>query len=142
MPDTAKKKKGRHGNEKIDVKELFKIWCSTPDADRIPLTQGEFAKEHKVNEATLYRWKQDDEFWDDVQKLTRKWFRSRVPAVLKALANNAERHGDSPEVKLVVQYAEGWKEATETSDPAAASAIEGVRTTLKSLIEAVKKADK
>ena len=55
---------------KPDVHDLFMFWLLTPKADRVPKTQGEFARSHKVDPTTLSRWKRDPKFVKQIFKRT------------------------------------------------------------------------
>lgn len=55
---------------KPDVHDLFMFWLLTPKVDRVPKTQGEFARSHKVDPTTLSRWKKDPKFVKQIFKRT------------------------------------------------------------------------
>lgn len=55
---------------KEDVHDLFMIWLLTPKSERVPKTQGGFAKAHDVDPTTLSRWKRDPKFVKNIFKFT------------------------------------------------------------------------
>ena len=106
----------------IDPKEMFMFWCALPKPLRVPQTIEKFAEKYNIGEATLYRWKKEDGFWDEVSKLRVNTFaREKTSNVIQSLYNKILKNGNATEVKLWMQIFEGFTEKTkseiDTSDP-------------------------
>lgn len=131
-------------NEKTAVKAAFLEWCALPENMREPKLAGEFAKLHKVNQATLSKWKHSEDFELERRKLTKKWMSDKMPAVLKALYDGVIENKRGADAKVLLQYVEDWipKESVETkADPEVSEQIEALRNSLKDMIDAVRKAN-
>jgi hypothetical protein len=73
-------------------------------------SDSDFAKKYKVNPSTLSTWKNDKNFLDEIKNLSKIWGRNRLPDVMYALCDKAIKDGGAAEVKLFLQYVDGWKE--------------------------------
>lgn len=94
--------------------KIFVEWSGTVPAERGDLqTQHEFSLFYKVSEHTLSKWKRRPEFWEEVDKLRTPWIKAKKSEVLYALAEKAAKTGNAAEVKLWLQYAEGWQEKSK-----------------------------
>lgn len=92
---------------------LFVRWIATPEPLRQPGTQGEFQQLHKVSHQTLANWKNDPNFWGDVERELQNWGRERTPNVILGLYARASRKGDPFAVKLWLEYIQKWVEKTK-----------------------------
>jgi len=72
--------------------------------------QRSFADEYDVCETTLAAWKKQDEFWEKVNKKTKKWAKGRTPEVILGLYRNAKEEGRGADAKVWLEYIEDWKE--------------------------------
>lgn len=91
----------------------FVIWTATPEPLREPQTQRELASTFGVGEDTLSEWKQRNGFWDAVHRELRMWSKSKTPNIIHALYKKAQ-NGNAAEVKLWLQYVEGFSEKSTT----------------------------
>jgi hypothetical protein len=132
--------KQKHGNKKVSVQTEFARWCATPEPLRDPQTQGEFARLHNVNEATLSRWRREPEFWDEVKKGIKVWNKERLPNVLAALYKNILKNGHGVDVKMWLQWVDDWKEKSDVDNPTMTGEVDKLRGVLKDMIEAIRKA--
>ncbi len=57
----------------------------------------------KINESTLYRWRQDEEFQNELYKRTNELLREKRPSIYCALAKKAI-NGDVPAARLILQH--------------------------------------
>lgn len=87
----------------------FVQWIATPEALRTPKTQAELAKKFGVGADTLSEWKQRNGFWEAVAQVRKSWGQERTPDVILGLYKRAQT-GSAAEVKLWLQYFEGWTE--------------------------------
>ncbi|SRR5258708_21630835 len=98
---------------KVNEYYLFVRWIATPEPLREPGTQGEFQQLHNVSHQTLANWKNDANFWEDVERELANWGRERTPNVILGLYARASRKGDPFAAKLWLQYIHKWVERTE-----------------------------
>ena len=129
----------KHGNSKPGVKNSFIEWCALPDPLRDPKTQRDFAKQHGVSEVTLSHWREDDDFWQEVERRIRKWGKDKVPNVIASLYRGVIRDKKAGEVKLYLEWITNWREKTEIESPQLNQQVEELRLVLKSMIEGIKK---
>jgi hypothetical protein len=78
-------------------------------------SDGDFAKKYKVNPSTLSAWKKDNNFWNEVKNLTKTWGKDRTPDVILALYKKIIKDGGAAEVKLWLQYVDGWDEKSDVN---------------------------
>lgn len=88
----------------------FVQWTSLPTFERQPETQGEFSKQWKVSEQMLSRWKNTQEFWDDVSRVRRAYMQDDFGDIIKALKKNIIQNGRGQDVKVYGQLAGVLKE--------------------------------
>jgi|SRR5579872_1144031 len=98
---------------KLNEYYLFVRWIATPEPLREPETQGKFQLWHNVSHQTLANWKNDQNFWEDVDRELNKWGRERTPNVILGLYARASRKGDPEAAKLWLKYINKWVEKTE-----------------------------
>lgn len=55
----------------------FVAWTATPEPLRVPATQKDFAAENSISAETLSHWKQDANFWEDVQRSLDTWAKEK-----------------------------------------------------------------
>ena len=118
---TQKNKKTTPINSKDnDIKNLkhqmeyldFIQWIATPNTLREPRTQQELSKKFGVGQDTLSEWKNRSGFWANVKEKREDWGRDKTPNVIAALYNRIIKTGNASEIKLWLQYFEGWTEKT------------------------------
>lgn len=100
----------KHPSEYLE----FIHWIATPDEFREPKTQRELAEKFGVGEDVLSDWKKRDGFWEEVKRKIRSWGQDKMPDILDALYREITKTGRAAEVKLWLQYVEGWSEKVET----------------------------
>lgn len=100
----------------FDEYNRFVAWIALPNSLRIPKTQKDFAKQIGVGEDTLSEWKQRGGFFKAVEKKRQKWGLEKTPEVLYALYTRILKNGEAQEVKLWLQFFDGWSEKTITED--------------------------
>ena len=117
-PNNSKKRKDLKGLKHPAEYQEFIIWMALPEPLRNPKTQRELAKNFGVGEDTLSEWKRRDGFWDEATKRRKEWGRERTPNVILGLYRKAVRDGNAAEVKLWLEYIEGYigKQAIEHRD--------------------------
>lgn len=111
-----KKGRGRNGRQdkidKIDVFDAFCYWIVRTTEERaeekLPKTQQEFAKKHKVIEATLSKWKKQSDYEATRMAKMQEKLASKTPDVLQALYTRIKKYGMAYEVELWLAYVEGW----------------------------------
>ena len=103
-------------SEKWTPRQLEYIgWCATPRDLREPRSREELAKQFKCAARTLHRWQNLPGFWDEVDRLIKKWVGERTPDILDAMVGKAmlggkEKNGDVPAARLVLGYAGKYAE--------------------------------
>ena len=84
---------------KEEILEKFAEWLAHPVHARVPKTQAQFAKENKISETTLCRWKIDDPwaaiFWGHYEKVKNRVMRQYTPEVESRLYQMAVRRSAS-----------------------------------------------
>ena len=97
----------------------FQEYCSLPRALRQSVlgvnTQGEFAKQWKVDEDTLNSWKKREDFWKETFKLRRQFFSERTADVILGVETKAIKTGDAASARLILEVTEEVKR--EKDDP-------------------------
>jgi hypothetical protein len=68
----------------------FIEWLASPKYDRLPPNEEMFAASIGVNPVTLWRWKKEEGFQDEVNKLARASLGAKLPALYGALIREAE----------------------------------------------------
>ena len=93
-----------------DILKQFIIWRSLYKQFRNPHTQNEFAKQHGIGINTLTRWTFLEGFWKEVDCIRGIHWRKYTNGVLWHLKKRATSTGDSRDIKLWLQYIEGFME--------------------------------
>jgi len=112
----TKKGRGRNGRQdkidKINVFDAFCYWIVRTSDERVeeklPKTQQEFAKKHKVIEATLSNWKKQADYEATRHEKMQQKLADKTPEVLDGLFTRCKRYGMAYEVELWLAYVEGW----------------------------------
>lgn len=91
----------------------FVEWFTLPDELRLPQTQKKFSKEIGVGEDTLSAWKKRKGFFELVHKKRKLWARERTANVISAFYNKVVKNPTAPEVKLWLEFSEGWNSETK-----------------------------
>ena len=91
----------------------FIEWLALPVKERELKTQKELAEQFGLSEWTLSQWKDRQGFWPAVEAVRKSWGKSKTPEVLNSLYNKALT-GNAAEVKLWLQYIEGYSEKTKS----------------------------
>ncbi|KKM67561.1 hypothetical protein LCGC14_1469920 [marine sediment metagenome] len=122
----SKQKQNRNKSDKkkeVDVRKpyeyaMFIKWIAMPLVLRSPRFQKNISEEYKIDEDTLTNWKKRKGYKDDVTEEMKKHFNEKTPNVIQALYQQALKDGKASEVKLWLQYLEGWvpKEGIEHND--------------------------
>lgn len=107
-----------HSDKNTDLEGLRNVieylkfirWMATPMPLKASKTQGEFAKEIRVDEDTLTAWKKREGFWDRVRKETKNWGKEKTATVLLSLYQTIIKSGNAAEVKLWLSYINDWIE--------------------------------
>ena len=76
-------------------------------------TQKEFAAKYKIHQDTLTDWKKREDFQEKVDGGMKLWGKSKTPTVLLSLLRNITKKGGSQEVKLWLQFFQGFTEKQE-----------------------------
>lgn len=87
-------------------------WLATPPVLRVPLYQGQFAKQIGVHETTLSDWKKLEGWQEEVDALIRATLGEALPGAVKALKDKAQA-GEFQHLKMYLEMM-GWY--TEKSD--------------------------
>lgn len=114
--------------EERDVKKkeayvAFIHWTICTKAERksqkLPSTQGEFAKKWDVLDCTLSEWKKRADFETLRGEMFRKKLAAEVPEVMADMRKRIKKIGKADEVELWLAYAEGWdkKKVLEIKPP-------------------------
>lgn len=74
-------------------------WLALPSMERFPLTQGGFAREVAVNEATLWKWRKLPGFVDEVQKIIKESLGDALHDVMWSFKEQAKK-GSFPHQKM------------------------------------------
>lgn len=82
----------------------FIEWLATDRHERIPSTQGALAKELKVAEATLSRWKKRPGFVERVNEMAMAHMHESLPQIFAAVSREAIR-GSYQHAKLALELA-------------------------------------
>ena len=112
-PKNSKKIRGLKGLKHPGTYLDLIKWIAMPEPFRSPKTQGEFAKEHKIGEDSISEMKKREGFWEEVKEKRKEWGKERTPDVILGLYKKAVKDGNAQEVKLWLQYFEGWSEKQE-----------------------------
>lgn len=99
--------------------QAFIDWIAIPKVAREPKNYKDFAKQIGVNQDTLTDWKHLIGFWQEVQKEQKEYFKEETTEVLSGLLQRAKT-GKAPEVKLFLQYFEGFSEKRTIEEPPSA----------------------
>lgn len=103
--DTRWKKNRLTGEETMpELQEEFLEWLLTDP--RLPASQGQWAREHGINDRSVKRWKADPRFIAKWEEAARKKNISvdRVQRVVDSLFNAATITGDVKAASLYLQY--------------------------------------
>lgn len=69
-----------------------------------------FAEKHDMSNETLTDWRKEEEFWQEVNKNRKIWFKDKTPEVIQALYRTILKDGKASEVmawfKLIEEYTE------------------------------------
>lgn len=87
--------------------------------EKLPRTQGEFAKLWDVGEDTVSQWKKRADFEELREKMFRKKLADEVPEVMADMRKRIKRIGKADEVELWLAYSKGWdrKQVVEIKPP-------------------------
>jgi hypothetical protein len=109
---------GLKGIKKIGEFVEFGRFMATPEQLRFSIfevkTQKEFGEKYGVCENMLGIWKNKEEFRELVVRLRENWGKEKTSDILGGLYKKAVRDGNASEVKLWLQYFEGFAEKTES----------------------------
>ena len=96
----------------------FIDWIATPAFERKPTTQQFFAKEWKVNEATLSQWKDRKGFWDKVERKMRVKARDKTSTLLGHFYNTmvTSRKPFGKDLELWLNFVQNWSKLIKVSD--------------------------
>ena len=90
----------------------FISWLALPESLRNPQNQKDLAEKFGVGEDTLSDWKKRNGFWNEVKTQHKDFGKARTADVLEGLYHKAKK-GTAPEVRLWLQYFEGFSERAE-----------------------------
>jgi DNA-binding XRE family transcriptional regulator len=79
-------------------------WLALPKYERHPHRQKDFAHKLGVNESTLWRWKKEEGFLDEVNKIARRQIDKHLADIYGALVKKA-KSGSYPHIKLALELA-------------------------------------
>lgn len=82
----------------------FMAWLAVPSAMRKPRFQSDFAKQIGVVESTLWRWKKEPGFAEEVARLSRALLKDDLPDIFGALISMAKA-GSYQHIKLALEVA-------------------------------------
>lgn len=94
----------------------FIHWIALPKKLRKPKTHKTLAKKIGVSQDTLTDWKKLNGFWQEVKCERDNYFREQTSEVLQGLYEKA-KSGKASEVKLYLQYFEGFSEKFGIEEP-------------------------
>lgn len=81
------------------IKRKFMLWLVTPDTDRTPLTQKQFAAENGVYETTLSVWRHDPAFFKKLNELVDRQLADEYNEATRSLKRMAS-HGSFNHQKM------------------------------------------
>jgi hypothetical protein len=110
-PNNSKIKPQSKIRHQIEYRDFIE-WIATPTSARNPKTQQELSKKFGVGQDTLSEWKHRQDFWTEVARKRKEWGREKAPDIVKALYDRIIKTGGAAEVKLWLEYFEGWSEKT------------------------------
>ena len=90
----------------------FVRWIATPEPLRDPSTQKEFGERYRVAHGTIANWKQDPNFWEDVQRVVDDWSREKHTNVVASIYVSAVKDRNPYSQKLWLDHIARIKEAT------------------------------
>lgn len=108
-----KKKKERDLKKPLEYQQFIR-WTAMPSILREPKTQQDLSKEFNIAQKTLSLWKKRENFWSDVRKEMKTYFKDKTPNVLQATYQKLLK-GDASggELKVWLQYVDEWIEKIE-----------------------------
>jgi len=122
-PKKAKKQRPVTTSKHEATLELFCEFMALPtpvrgqvfkDADNNPIeNQGEFAKEHNIDQARLSKFKRTDDYVNKVSKIRRRYFKGEIGDAIYAVMLNTIQHGKGADLKVLLEYAK----EVERDDP-------------------------
>ncbi|MFA7308848.1 MAG: hypothetical protein WC045_02130 [Patescibacteria group bacterium] len=118
---TAKKPRST-GPYKKDVYADFFAWSLLSQIEKHTAgvaTAEAFAKKHNLTPSHLSRWKQRDDFRDNLHREQVFRIMEFKPDILHALTEQCIKHGKASDVELWLRYFEGWdsKNPVKTEPP-------------------------
>ncbi|KKU22508.1 MAG: hypothetical protein UX31_C0001G0026 [Candidatus Nomurabacteria bacterium GW2011_GWA1_46_11] len=113
-------------------------WMALPIKEREPKTQKELAVQFGLSEWTLSQWKDRQGFWPAVEGVRKNWGKSKTPEVLSSLYRKALT-GNAAEVKLWLQYMEGYSEKVKSEVTTNDITDEAFHLRFKAMIEDIQK---
>ena len=102
-------------------------------------TKEGFAKKVGVSVKTLWKWEKKSEFKEMVNECLKEWSKEKTPNVIMRLYKSILEKGNASEIKLWLQFIEGWSEKIEQELSGGVSIIEYNRPDDKKLLEVYKK---
>ena len=123
-----------------EVHTTFIGWSVMTKAARteakLPITQTQFAAEHKIDHATIVDWKKRSDYPELRTQAFRDHLTDSTPEVLEALLKRIKKYGMGYEVEIWMAFVEGWDKKTVIERPEALQFGEGdIRSLLKHLPE-------
>lgn len=120
---------------KFNAYLAFIEWAATPTPEREYRTMSEFAEGWNINRTTLYKWKREKEFWQQVEDHRIKKYRERTSTVMQALYNRILKYGMAADVELWLAYFEGWDKKQVAKDAPKRFAEDDIRELISRLPE-------
>jgi hypothetical protein len=99
--------------ERIAELDEFISWIALPSVIRQPATQQEFAKEKKVSDDILTKWKKRTGFYEEVMRRRRMYFRDDSADILLSLKRTCLRDGKGADAKVFLNYTGDLQDKTE-----------------------------
>ena len=85
------------------TKMAYADWLAQPTQLRTPATHRDWAGENGVSEVTLWRWRRQPEFRQQMAERIRGWFLEEMPDVVKALVDKA-KEGNVKAAELLLRH--------------------------------------
>lgn len=112
------KSKGKRPYKKAEYEEYVRFTAIPRvlrDKDFGFHTDEAFIRHYKLSSSTVYEWKKDQGFWNEVQNTLTKWGKDRTPDVIYGLYRTAVQKGGASEVMAWMKLFEGYTDQSNVN---------------------------